>query len=262
VLDPRRDTACQWPRKRRRSAAAGRWLAALTERRGTDAEPRPVSALVFDFDGLICDTETVVFESVQRVFRDHGADLTLEDWLPAVGAATAPDWPAMLTAAVGRPLDHEMLRVARQGHSDELMAVAAVLPGVRALLDAAHAAGVPCGMASNSPRSWVTGNLERLGLAERFDVVIAVDEVRNPKPHPEPYERAVAALGASPPHAVGLEDTVIGVTAARRAGLYTVAVPGPMSAQHDFSAADLVVASLADVTLADLGEGVARRARS
>jgi beta-phosphoglucomutase-like phosphatase (HAD superfamily) len=108
----------------------------------------------------------------------------------------------------------------------------------------------------------VQGNLERLGLVERFDVVIAVDEVANPKPHPEPYLRAVAALGASPERAVGLEDTVIGVTAASRAGLFTVAVPGPMSAHHDFGDADLVVASLAEVTLADLGEALTRRARS
>jgi beta-phosphoglucomutase-like phosphatase (HAD superfamily) len=116
-------------------------------------------------------------------------------------------------------------------------------------------------MASNSPRWWVAGNLERLGLAERFDVVVTVEEVTNPKPEPELYLRAVAALGASPAVAVGLEDTLIGLTAARRAGLYTVAVPGPMSAHHDFSGADLVVASLADVTLAGLGEGVARRAQ-
>ncbi len=220
------------------------------------------AALVFDFDGLICDTETVVFESVQRVFRDHGVDLTVEEWLPVVGAAEAPDWPAALEAAVGRSLDHAMLRAARQGHSDQLMAVLALLPGVDVLLDAAHAAGVPCGMASNSPRSWVMGNLDRLGLADRFDVVVTVEELRQPKPEPEAYQRAVAALGASPATTVGLEDTEIGLTAAHRAGLYTVAVPGPMSAHHDFGVADLVVTSLADVTLADLGAGVARRAQS
>jgi HAD superfamily hydrolase (TIGR01509 family) len=241
----------------------------LTERSETEAKPRRPArvtgsvpaALVFDFDGLICDTETMVFESVRRVFLDHGADLTLEEWLPAVGAAEAPDWPAALEAAVGRPLDRAMLTAARQGHGEQLLAALAVLPGVVALLDAAHAASVPCGLASNSPRSWVTGHLDRFGLAHRFDVVVVVEEVTNPKPHPEPYLRAVAALGAAPATAVGLEDTVIGLTAAHRAGLFTVAVPGPMSAHHDFSAADLVVASLADLTLDRLGEGVARRAR-
>ena len=73
----------------------------MTEWSETEAEPRHVSALVFDFDGLICDTETVVFESVQRVFRDHGVDLTLAEWLPAVGAAESPDWPSALEAAGG-----------------------------------------------------------------------------------------------------------------------------------------------------------------
>ncbi len=137
-----------------------------------------------------------------------------------------------------------------------------MLPGVAALLDAAHAAGVPCGVASNSPRSWVTGHIERLGLAERFEVVVTVDAVSRPKPDPEPYLTAVAAMGATPASSVGLEDSMIGLTAARRAGLFTVAVPGPMSAHHDFAGADLVVPSLTDVTLAGLGEGVARRTRS
>ena len=100
---------------------------------------------------------------------------------------------------MGRPLDRAMLRAARQGHGDELMAVLALLPGVDALLDAAHAAGVPCGMASNSPRSWVAGHLERLGLADRFDVVVAVDEVTRP----EARSRAVPAGGGGPGRGAG-----------------------------------------------------------
>jgi HAD superfamily hydrolase (TIGR01509 family) len=168
----------------------------------------------------------------------------------------------VLEEAVGRSLDRTTLTAARLDHDAELVAALAVLPGVEALVDAAHAAGVPCGLASNSPRSWVSGHIERLGLSARFEVVVTVDSVTNPKPDPEPYLTAVAAMGATPATSVGLEDSMIGLTAARRAGLYTVAVPGPMSAHHDFGDADLVVASLTDVTLARLGEGVARRARS
>ena len=219
-------------------------------------------ALVFDFDGLICDTETLAYESVRRVFLDHGADLPLEAWLPVVGAAAAPDWVAVLEEAVGRSLDRTTLSAARLAHDAELVAVLAILPGVAALLDAAHAAGVPCGLASNSPRSWVAGHVERLGLEGCFEVVVTVDDVARPKPDPEPYLTAVAAMGATPATAVGLEDSIIGLTAAHRAGLFTVAVPGPMSAHHDFADADLVVASLTDVTIARLGEGVTRRARS
>jgi HAD superfamily hydrolase (TIGR01509 family) len=219
------------------------------------------AALVFDFDGLICDTESVEYEAVRRVWREHGADLALEAWLPSVGAV-APDWVAELEAEIGRRLDRDALVAARRAHGAELVAGLAMLPGVLALLDEARDKGVPCGLASNSPAVWVEGHVERLGLARYFDVAVTADRVSRPKPDPEPYLLAVDALGAAPADAVALEDSVIGVTSARQAGLFTVAVPGPMSAHHDLSGADLVVASLAEVTLEQLGAGLAARTRS
>jgi HAD superfamily hydrolase (TIGR01509 family) len=218
-------------------------------------------ALVFDFDGLICDTESAEYEAVRRVWRDHGVDLALEAWLPAVGAI-APDWVAELEAEVGQRLDRGTLVAARRAHAAELLAELSMLPGVRALLDAAHDAAVPCGLASNSPAAWVEGHVERLGLGSRFDVIVTADRVGQPKPDPEPYLIAVAALGVEPADAVALEDSVIGLTSARAAGLYTVAVPGPMSAHHDLSGADLLLTSLTDITLERLGAGLAARARS
>jgi HAD superfamily hydrolase (TIGR01509 family) len=217
--------------------------------------------LVFDFDGLICDTESTEYEAVRRVYQEHGLELALEDWLPSVGAV-APDWVADLEAVLGRPLDRSVLQAARRAHGAELLAALAPLPGVLTLLDAARAAGVPCGVASNAQAVWVEGHLERLGVAERFGVVVSVDRVDRPKPDPEPYLLAVAALGAAPAEAVALEDSATGAAAARAAGLFTVAVPGPMSAHQDLSDADLVVTSLGEVTLADLGARVAQRARS
>jgi HAD superfamily hydrolase (TIGR01509 family) len=219
------------------------------------------AALVFDFDGLICDTESTEYEAVRRVYRDHGLHLALEDWLPSVGHVAA-DWVADLEAVAGRPLDRAALQAARRSHASELLAALEPLPGVLALLDAARAAGVPCGVASNADADWVEGHLERLGVADRFGVVVSVDRVDRPKPDPDPYLVAVAALGATPADSVALEDSATGLAAARAAGLFTVAVPGPMSAHHDLSSADVVVASLGDVTLADLGARVATRARS
>ena len=219
------------------------------------------AALVFDFDGLVCDTESIEYESVRRIYADHGAALTLDAWLPAVGAASAPDWVAALEAEVGRALDRADLVAARQAHGRALAAGLPCLPGVLELLDEALAAGVACGVASNSPAAWVHGHLDRLGLARRFAVVVTVDAVERPKPHPEPYLTVAAALGAEPADAAALEDSGIGVASAHAAGLYTVAVPGPMSRHHDVSGADLVVDSLAELTLARLGAGMARRRR-
>jgi HAD superfamily hydrolase (TIGR01509 family) len=215
--------------------------------------------LVFDFDGLICDTETLEYESVRRVFVDHGRDLLLTDWLPAVGSAQPPDWPAALEAELGRRLDRVELAAARRAHGEVLRAELEALPGVVALLADADAAGVPSALASNSPRAWVMAHLEHVGLVGRFEALVTIEAVTRPKPDPEPYRTALALLEAPARSSVALEDSAIGIESARRAGLYTVAVPGPMSAHHDFSGADLVVASLSDVTLADLGEAVATR---
>jgi HAD superfamily hydrolase (TIGR01509 family) len=218
-------------------------------------------ALVFDFDGLICDTESTEYEAVRRVYLDHGLELDMDDWRLWVGAV-APDWVTELEAMVGRPLDRAELQAARRAHGAELLAAAGLLPGVLGLLDAAQAAAVPCGVASNASAAWVEGHLERLGIAERFGVVVSVDRVDRPKPDPDPYLLAATALGADPVDAVALEDSSTGVAAARAAGLFTVAVPGPMSAHQDLSEADLVVSSLDAVTLTDLGARVAARARS
>ena len=219
------------------------------------------AALVFDFDGLICDTESTEYEAVRRVYREHGLELDLDDWLPWVGAV-APDWVGELESVVGRCLDRAVLQAARRAHGTELLAAAGLLPGVLDLLDAADTAGVPCGVASNASAAWVESHLERLGVAGRFGVVVTVDRVDRPKPDPDPYLLAVAALDAEPAAAVALEDSSTGVAAARAAGLFTVAVPGPMSAHQDLSAADLVLASLGTVTLAELGARVAARAQS
>jgi HAD superfamily hydrolase (TIGR01509 family) len=210
------------------------------------------AAVLWDFDGTIADTESVEYEAVRAVFLDHGVDLPVESWYPIVGTVQAPDWIPHLEAAVGRPLAAAPLMEARAHQKDRLIARLRPLPGVVPLLDEAAAAGVPMGVCSNSPRRWVTGHLDRLGLRDRFAVVVAVDDVTHGKPHPEPYATAAHRLGADAEASVAIEDSETGLASAAAAGLVTVAVPGPMSARHDLSAADVVLESLAGVRLADL----------
>jgi HAD superfamily hydrolase (TIGR01509 family) len=218
-----------------------------------------LGALVFDFDGLIADTESVEYEAIRRVFAEHGATLPLYEWLPVVGSHQAPQWVDWLEERVGHPLDRAELAASRRRHADDALAELTVKPGVIALLDAADAAGVPCAIASNSPRSWVGGLIEDLHLGARFGAIVSVDVAARPKPAPDPYLQACAAVDADPTCSVAFEDSHLGVTSAVAAGLYTVAVPGPMSVNHDVSAADAVVTSLADVTLPDLAAAVQAR---
>ena len=122
-------------------------------------------------------------------------------------------------------------------------------PGVRDYLDAARRLGLGLAVASSSSRRWVAGHLERLGLADRFDVLRCAEDVTRVKPHPDLYVAALKALGAAPVAAIALEDSPNGVLAAKRAGLFCVAVPNPLTAKLDLTAADILLASLDELPL-------------
>ena len=223
------------------------------------------SALVFDFDGTLVDTETAEFESVRLVWVDHGHTYDVSRWSPWVGTASAVPWLDDLERAIGEPVDRVGLRRRARTYNRELLHLVLPRPGVTQLLAQAEAAGVPMAIASNAPADWVEGHLERLGLLHHFEphgAVITVDRVDRPKPHPEAYLTAVARLGAAPSRSVAFEDSATGVAAARAAGLYTVAVPGPMSTGHDLDDADRRLESLDELDLGMLAAAIAERAES
>jgi beta-phosphoglucomutase-like phosphatase (HAD superfamily) len=120
------------------------------------------------------------------------------------------------------------------------------------LIDHGKAAGLRIGLASNSGHDHVEGHLERLGLLERFDCVACREDVPSPKPEPDVYRFVLNEFGLSGREAIAFEDSLAGSLAARRAGLWVVAVPNPSTGHHDLSNADLRVASLADCRLAEL----------
>ena len=135
----------------------------------------------------------------------------------------------------------------------------ATRPGVADLIASAADAGIPLAIASNSDSEWVEDVLRQLGLVGRFAAVITIDRVSAGKPHPEPFLAACARLGARPERSVAFEDSFTGVASAVAAGLYTVACPGPLTVGHDVGAADLVVSSLEEVTVASLVAAMAAR---
>ena len=188
-----------------------------------------IEALVFDFDGLILDTELPEFVSLRAAFAAHGAELPVEEWQARIGTTDKRHWTLWLEEILGHDIDREAARIARLDHHHALIAEQAVRPGVVALLDEAAAAGVPVGVASSSPLDWVGGHLERRGLLERFAVVVTSDDVERTKPAPDLYRAALAALDASPERAVALEDSAHGCTAAVSAGLFCVVVPNTVT---------------------------------
>jgi HAD superfamily hydrolase (TIGR01509 family) len=221
----------------------------------------PIRALIFDFDGLILDTEWSEFVTVRAEFEAHGAALELDDWRHRVGRADNPHWTTWLEEVADGPVDVDAVRTRRLEAHHAMIRAEEVRPGVVALLDEADAAGVPAAVASSSPASWVEPHLERVGLLGRFTAVRCRDHVSRGKPAPDLFLAAAEALGAAPARSVALEDSHHGSTAARAAGFVCVVAPNAVTRVPEFPDADLVVDSLADVDLASLGELVDRVAR-
>jgi HAD superfamily hydrolase (TIGR01509 family) len=212
-----------------------------------------IRAVVFDFDGVILDTETPDFVSWREVFTDHGVELTIETWSQGLGTYPSSfDVYEHLTLLSGRTVEVEAIRVVRRARNDALIADETVRPGIEAWIADARRLGIKLGIASSSPVSWIEGHLERLGLRDTFDCIRCADHVTATKPSPELYLAACEGLGVSPDEAIAIEDSPNGTTAAKGAGLFCVAVPNSVTVALDLSAADFCVDSLALVSLEDV----------
>jgi HAD superfamily hydrolase (TIGR01509 family) len=221
-----------------------------------------LDAIVFDFDGLILDTEWSEFVTVQAEFAAHGVEIGLDDWRDGVGRADNRHWSEWLQEVAQVPVDLRVVRARRQVAHHAMVHRESVRPGVVSLLDEAAAAGVPVAVASSASADWVESHLDRLGLRGRFVAVRCRDHVARAKPAPDLYLAAAEALGIEPGRSVALEDSHHGSTAARAAGFACVVAPNDVTRVPDFPHADLVVDSLADVDLAALAELVQRVARA
>ena len=210
-------------------------------------------ALVFDFDGLILDTEGPVFAAWQEEFAAHGCPpLTIEEWSKEIGTAGVLDLVALMRTRATLPFDEDAMHARRRDRRDALLELETARPGVHAWLDAADELGLRVGVASSSDREWVEPLLDQLGIRERFEHVVCYGSGLAAKPAPDLYRAACAALGVEPDAAIALEDSPHGIAAAKAAGLWCVAVPHAITELLDLSQADLVLRSLADLSLYDV----------
>jgi HAD superfamily hydrolase (TIGR01509 family) len=209
-----------------------------------------ILALVFDFDGLILDTESTDFQSWQEVFAAHGCELRLEAWADCVGRPAGHFDPfEHLERLSGVPIDRDRVRARRDARLRELNLLQPILPGVLDCLREARGLGLKVGLASSSDRAWVHGHLERLGLLHYFDVTKCVEDTGAHKPDPGPYLAVLDALGVPANGAVAFEDSPHGVAAAKAAGMLCVAVPNPITRRLGLDEADCLLDSLASLPL-------------
>ncbi len=206
-----------------------------------------IHALLFDFDGLILDTESALIAAYADVHAVHGVAFDHDRFLRSVGHA---DYAFDPWQGFGPRADRTALELERRACNRTRDEQLPVLPGVTALLDAARDRSLQVGLVSNSGHAHCERHLARVGLLDRFAVLACREDAPLPKPAPDLYRLALGRFGRRGHEAIAFEDSHTGSLAARRANLWTVAAPNPTTAHHDFRHVHLVVRSLAEVDLA------------
>ncbi|HWS31836.1 MAG TPA: HAD-IA family hydrolase [Actinoplanes sp.] len=211
-----------------------------------------IKALIFDFDGLLMDTETLQLDSWRHLWESQGLTLDTTGFFAGHGGDPTEARYALLAAAAGPGFDRVSGDARLTAYRKELQKSLGLTAGLAPWLTDAAAAGLRLAVASSSHRAWVAGNLDRTGDLGRFEVLACGDEVDGHKPDPAVYRLALERLGLPPSEAIAFEDTPHGVEAAVAAGLRCVAIPNRYVDPSRFAHATLVLPSAADACLADV----------
>jgi putative hydrolase of the HAD superfamily len=211
-------------------------------------------ALLFDFDGLICDTERCGYRAWQETYAECGLEFPDALWRSMVGRADGERLAAGHLADLIGGADAPSLVARRKERKVRLCHSEPLRPGVRELLDAAESSAVPAAVVSSAPHAWVAPHLDRLGVRGRFAFLVTGDLTERHKPCPDLYELALRRLGRPGTAVVAFEDSAIGVRAAQAAGVRCVAVPNGAGDPDDLAHADAVLPSLTHYDL--LADGV------
>jgi HAD superfamily hydrolase (TIGR01509 family) len=214
-----------------------------------------LKALIFDFDGLILDTETPEVLVWQSIYKEHGFELPVDEWKKTVGGYGISTFDAAEHLALlssGR-LDPVSSKARYRTEAETIIHASPILPGVMEIIQEAKQAGLKVAIGSSSEHAWVDTHAKRLNIFHYFDFITCRDDVEpgRTKPHPDIYLKSLECLQIQNHEAVVFEDSVNGVEAARRAGIFVVAVPNELTAQMGVSG-DLTVSSIAELSLQDL----------
>jgi HAD superfamily hydrolase (TIGR01509 family) len=213
--------------------------------------PQQASAIVFDCDGLLVDTEPSWSVGETAIFAENGFEFGPAQKRLVIGKSISAATAAM-AEYFGRPgTGHELAEHLLELVEEQLQRGVAPLAGVVALLDAIGDR-VPIAVASNSSRRFLDISLAGSRLADRFAVTVSADDVQHHKPHPDLYLAAFARLGADPRRGVALEDSATGIASARASGAFVLSVPS----SGEVVDGDYIATSLSDPVVLEWGRTV------
>ncbi len=201
----------------------------------------PLDALIFDFDGVILDTETPEVLVWRELYIEYGQTFTDDQWADTIGrgAEEVKDGPLeALDKLTGGKLDLEEVDTVRKKRLMNMIYAQAPRRGVLPLLKEAKALGLRIGVASSSKHWWVDGHLQRLNLFQYFDNIVCADDVLRAKPYPDLYLKAASLLKVCLAEVIAFEDSPHGISSAVEAGIFVIAIPNAQTSSLDLSAAN------------------------
>lgn len=213
-----------------------------------------IRAVIFDFDGLVVDTESTGYMTWKEIFDAHGHHLPIERYAQVVGSNFNAYYDPRrdLEQLSGKNFDWEAMETQRKEREHALRSTLHPLPGVIDRLKEAAALGLLTAIASSSPRTWIDSWLDQLGLHNHFHHITTLDDTGRAKPNPSLFLHAAEKLGVATHEAVIFEDSLNGLRAAQAAGIRCIVAPGPMTQHLDFTGAWRQVPTLAHVSLREL----------
>jgi HAD superfamily hydrolase (TIGR01509 family) len=223
----------------------------------TGSEPAravPARAVIFDLDGVILDSEHVWEQVMHELFAAHGlrfADLDQDSFM---GGDNSRQWAEYLRRVGGIPLmEDEILKWVTDRLIFHYTQALPLVPGTLEAV-ACLAASYRLGLASSSPRKIIAFVLENSGLQRFFTAWASSDDVPRGKPAPDVYRKACGLIETDPACCVAVEDSRVGIRAARSAGLRVIAIPHPSFPLDAASLelVDLTVTSIRDLDVATI----------
>jgi putative hydrolase of the HAD superfamily len=212
-----------------------------------------IKAIVFDFDGLILDTETPSYEAFREVYKEYGVELKLDTYAQCIGTSDEGFNPyTYLSECLGRVIEKDVVRERFDINRKGLLERLELRPGVVDYLEAANRMGLKIGLASSSGKPWIQHWLEHFGITHYFESIMTSEVVAKVKPDPELYLKSLDALGVAGSEAIAFEDSLNGLRAAKEAGLYGVVVPNDVTRQLPFAEHDLLISSMKEKSLEEV----------
>ncbi len=212
-----------------------------------------IKGIIFDFDGLICDTETPELRAWEALFNDYSLIFPFDRYQETIGSVHNDETPfifleEMLAQPINRVKTKEKFTYVR----NKLIELEPIRPGILDYIKKANSYHLKVGLASSSPRAWIDYHLNRLKISAYFGCIKTFNDVSKTKPDPELYLKTLDCMNLKPNAVIALEDSPNGVAAAKKAGVFVAVFPNEVTGNFDFDNADLLIDSIEDMPFDNL----------